>query len=258
MFYPGIFILTMGSYLHPSSAVKLDPIELVTYGFTRESVGNTSVPTDISRLIVSYFKQHDCNQITSFSSRFYSSDKWKLSESNTCIQGIYSTTGILSALYHNPNDGDCYCVGFKDGNGKHAFDEGVHSLSLKYESGHHDHCQCTIGVIPMSACSNRQIQHIDYDGWSHTFGSFCYGANRTRGSKRWNTSSVITVRLDLNERTVTFYEQKEEGGMSKCCGTAMSIHTFYKAPFCFLICANPHQFDAQKFKVVSDPYYCML
>eukprot|EP01084_Bolivina_argentea_P063395 115763_1 len=91
-----------------------DAFVCLIYGFVRQNtmMHNLEMPKDVVDVISKYNKSMDYQTITSFHPEFCDRKKWKLSNHNTYIKGVYSGTG------------DYYCVGFMDKNGNNAFDKG--------------------------------------------------------------------------------------------------------------------------------------
>merc|ERR550539_1908109 len=101
------------------------------------------------------------------------------------------------------NAGDFYCVGFKDKHGKHAFDKGIHCLSLKYSDCSGDDlrpARCFVGVVSMKICEKCNAAYYAYDGWPYSNNLAMSGYR----SYNWNHTEILTIKLDMDARVLTF------------------------------------------------------
>ena len=243
-----------------SNDMIYDVFDLLVGGYVRRNViiNRMDIPMDIFELIVSYCESsmnRFRNQITSFSSKYCDTSRWKLSQNNTCITGIY-TAGIIGSLFteYTEREGNNFCVGFKDQHNKYTFDKGIHCLSLQYmnDGGNPKHARCSLGVVAFNECKGRKRAFYGHDGWPYSKQLCFYGYT---GNILWDISSIITIKLNLNERDITFYKQSPNDKVS----TAFAEKSISsEGAFCFLLCADPDQHYQQQFKIINEPYYSTI
>ena len=88
-----------------------------------------------------------------------------------------------------------------------GFIEGIHSWSIKAISGCVDACFCSVGVTTMK--NDKLINEWSHDGESHV-DWIEEGCNSWFEPHKWPKDVTVTMKLDCNDWTVTYYQDKKQ------------------------------------------------
>ena len=246
----------MGNKLSQEDAdTAKEMYHLLVNGFAREHTSKKSdVGPDVIVIICAYGRiEH--NQISMFSPKYYDKKKWKISDKKRLLKGIHPTEGIIGGLvsmYSNTQrEGSYWCVGFKDREGNFAFDKGVHCLSVKYVKGSAQNVRGSIGVVLSESCRKQIGVNNPVHRWPYLEHLAFSGIK----APMWSLASIITIKLDLDERKVMFYKQMDEMAIINKIGEECLSST---GAYCFLLCANPDELYYPQFQIITNSLYSIL